>query len=127
MTKQEYQNAGFRLSLQIEQEDIDRAEREVITAYIAPLTDDRAGEVVKSAIMNLAFLWLLQHGIYNTRAGAKSVNITSASTPSSDEILRQCSWDCHAALQAIRESEAKESAKIFDICRIYFSTNYFMM
>lgn len=123
MTKQEYQNAGFRLSLQVEQADVDRAEDIVTRAYIAPLTDDTEGELVKNAVMNFSFLWLLQHSLYVTRSGAKGVNITSAITPSTDDMLRQCAWDCHVALQALREALGKESVKVQDVCRIYFSTN----
>ena len=125
MTKQEYQDKGFRLSLQVEQADIDRAEKAVTDAYIAPLTDDRTGELIVSAIMNFAFLWLMQHSLYNTRSGAKSVNITSSTTPSNDDVLRQCAWDCHQSLQALREEVGKADVKVFDICRIYFTTNYF--
>jgi hypothetical protein len=124
MTKQEYQERGFRLSLQIEQEDIDRAEKAVTDAYIAPLTDDRTGELVISSIMNFAFLWLMQHSLYNTRSGAKSVNITSATTPSNEDVLRQCALDCHQCLQALREALGKNDVKVLDICRIYFTTNY---
>lgn len=127
MTKQEYQNKGFRLSLQVEQADIDRAEKAVTDAYIAPLTDDRTSELVVSAIMNFAFLWLMQHSLYNTRSGAKSVNITSATTPSNEDVLRQCAWDCHQSLQALREDVGKTDVKVLDICRIYFSTNFFAM
>lgn len=125
MTKQEYQDKGFRISLQVEQADIDRAEQAVIDAYIAPLTSDFTGELAKNAVMNFAFLWLLQHSLYSTRSGAKAVNITSAITPSNDDVLRQCAWDCHAALQALREQEGKEDVKVYDVCRIYFQTNYF--
>ena len=127
MTKQEYQDKGFRLSLQVEQADIDRAEKAVIDAYIAPLTDDRTGELVVSAIMNFAFLLLLQHSLYNTRSGAKSVNITSATTPSNEDVLRQCAWECHQSLQALRDEVVKADVKVLDICRIYFSTNFFAM
>lgn len=125
MTKEEYQNAGFRLSLQIEQADIDRAEKAVTDAYIAPITSDFTTDVAKAAIMNFAFLYLLQHSIFATRAGAKTVQITSASAPTDDNILRQCTWDCHAALQALYNTVGNETAKVLDICRIYFKTNYF--
>jgi hypothetical protein len=67
----------------------------------------------------------MQHSLYNTRSGAKAVNITSATTPSNEDVLRQCAWDCHQILQAIRESVGKTDVKVLDICRIYFSTNYF--
>lgn len=125
MTKQEYQDAGFHLSLQVEQADIDRAEQAVTDAYIAPITSDFTTDMAKAAIMNFAFLYLLQHAIYATRAGAKAVNITSATTPTDDSILRQCAWDCHAALTALRDAVNNQSAEVFDICRIYFTTNYF--
>ena len=125
MTKQEYQDKGFRLSFQLDQADIDRAEKAVLDAYIAPLTDDRTGELVISAIMNFAFLWLMQHSLYNTRSGAKTVNITSATTPSNEDVLRQCAWDCHQSLQALRKDVGKADVKVLDICRIYFTTNYF--
>ena len=76
MTKQEYQDAGFRLSLQVEQVDIDRAEREVTEAYCKPIAPDMdtTQEEYRKAVMNLAFLWILQHSIFGTRSGAKGCN-----------------------------------------------------
>lgn len=130
MTKQEYQEAGFRLSLQVEQADIDRAEREVTAAYCKPIapTIDTTNDVYRKAVMNLAFLWLLQHSLFGTRSGAKGVQITSATTPMSADILRDCAWDCHFALQVLKaEVGADEKAEVTDICRIYFSTNFFAM
>ena len=130
MTKQEYQNAGFRLSLQVEQVDIDRAEREVTEAYCKPIAPDMGTtrEAYRSAVMNLAFLWLLQHSLFGTRSGAKGVQITSATTPTNADILRECAWDCHLALQVLKaEADADEKAEVTDICRIYFSTNFFAM
>lgn len=130
MTKQEYQEAGFRLSLQVEQNDIDRAEREVTEAYCKPLAPElnTISLAYRNAVMNLAFLWLLQHALFGTRSGAKGVQVTSASTPTSADVLRECAWDCHSALQALRIiANTPESVRVNDICRIYFSTNYFAM
>lgn len=130
MTKQEYQEAGFRLSLQVEQADIDRAEREVTAAYCKPIAPaiDTTNAAYRNAVMNLAFLWLLQHSLFGTRSGAKGVQITSATTPTSADILRDCAWDCHFALQVLKaEVDADEKAEVTDICRIYFSTNFFAM
>ena len=130
MTKQEYQEAGFRLSLQVEQADIDRAEREVTEAYCKPLAPELNATSVayRNAVMNLAFLWLLQHSLFGTRSGAKGVQITSASTPTSADVLRECAWDCHSALQVLRHTaNTPESVRVQDICRIYFSTNFFAM
>lgn len=130
MTKQEYQNAGFRLSLQIEQVDIDRAEREVTEAYCKPIAPElnTTNVAYRSAVMNLAFLWLLQHSLFGTRSGAKGVQITSATTPTNADILRECAWDCHFALQILKSlANAPDDVRVTDICRIYFSTNFFAM
>lgn len=130
MTKQEYQDDGFRLSLQVEQVDIDRAEREVTEAYCKPIAPDMdtTREAYRSAVMNLAFLWLLQHSLFGTRSGAKGVQITSATTPTNADVLRECAWDCHFALRVLRNvANTPENVRIQDICRIYFSTNFFAM
>lgn len=130
MTKQEYQDAGFRLSLQTEQADIDRAEKAVTDAYCKPIAPDMdtTKEEYRSAVMNLAFLWLLQHSLFGTRSGAKGVQVTSAITPTNADILRECTWDCHLALQSLKVlANAPDEVRVTDICRIYFSTNYFAM
>ena len=130
MTKQEYQDAGFRLSLQVEQVDIDRAEREVTEAYCKPIAPDMdtTQEEYRKAVMNLAFLWILQHSLFGTRSGAKGVQITSATTPTNADVLRECAWDCHSALQVLRHmANTPEDVRVRDICRIYFSTNFFVM
>lgn len=130
MTKQEYQDAGFRLSLQVEQVDIDRAEREVTEAYCKPIAPDMntTQEEYRKAVMNLAFLWLMQHSLFGTRSGAKGVQITSATTPTNEDILRECAWDCHIALQSLKmAANTPEGIRVTDICRIYFSTNFFAM
>lgn len=130
MTKQEYQDAGFRLSLQVEQVDIDRAEREVIEAYCKPLAPElnTTSAEYRTAVMNLAFLWLLQHSLFGTRSGAKGVQITSATTPTNADILRECACDCHSALQVLKSlANTPDNVRVTDICRIYFSTNFFAM
>lgn len=130
MTKQEYQNAGFRLSLQVEQVDIDRAESEVTEAYCKPIAPELNTDNIsyRNAVMNLAFLWLLQHSLFGTRSGAKGVQITSAITPTNADILRECAWDCHLALQSLKTAaNAPDEVRVTDICRIYFSTNFFAM
>lgn len=130
MTKQEYQDAGFRLSLRTEQADIDRAEKAVKDAYCKPIAPDMdtTQEAYRSAVMNLAFLWLLQHSLFGTRSGAKGVQVTSAITPTDEEILRECAWDCHLALQVLKTAaNTPDDVRVTDICRIYFSTNYFAM
>lgn len=130
MTKQEYQDAGFRLSLQVDQVDIDRAEREVTEAYCKPVAPELniTNATYRSTVMNLAFLWLLQHSIFGTRSGAKGVQVTSAITPTNADILRECAWDCHFGLQNLKSlANTPDDVRVTDICRIYFSTNFFAM
>lgn len=130
MTKQEYQDAGFRLSLQVEQVDIDRAEKAVTDAYCKPIAPELDTDNIsyRNAVMNLAFLWLLQHSLFSTRSGAKGVQITSATTPTNADILRECAWDCHLALQVLKSlANTPDDVRVTDICRIYFSTNFFAM
>lgn len=127
MTNKEYQDSGFRLSLQIEQKDIDRAESEVTRAYVSRIAPDLDIEDsdYRYAVMSLAYLWLLQHSAFATRAGAKMVNITSAQNVSDYDVLRGAAYDAHASMVYLREKVGDENANILDICRIYFSTNYF--
>lgn len=127
MTKSEYIEAGYRLSLQVEQTQIDRAESEVIAAYCARIapTMSVSDEAYKSAVMTLAFLWLLQHSAFATRAGAKTTRITSAAVSPDYEVMRQSAMDCHAALMALRSAAGDTGAEVLDICRVYMVTNFF--
>lgn len=127
MQKEVYTSAGYRLSLQIEQAEIDRAEKAVKSAYLDAIASgmDESTEEYKNALLALSFLYLLQHSIYATRAGAKGVQIQSATTQTNADVLRECTFDAHNALQALRNKVGNHDAKVNDICRIYFSTNYF--
>lgn len=129
MQKEVYTSAGYRLSLQIEQAEIDRAEKAVKSAYLDAIASgiDESTEEYKNALLSLSFLYLLQHSIYATRAGAKGVQIQSATTSTNLDVLRECVFDAHNALQALRDKVSNQDAKVNDICRIYFSTNYFKL
>lgn len=127
MTKQWYKDNGYELSQLIEQNVIDRAEREVKEAYIAPIVGEVSpeDERVKRAIANLAFLLILQRTIFATRAGAKvKVGYNSADADAWEKLSQQATI-CHMSLDILRNVEgAKKDAEVLDICKIYFKTNF---
>lgn len=138
MTRSDYIEAGYRLSLQVDERLISRAEGAVEAAYTTPIggsgyTADCAEW--KACVMTCAYLWLLQHNVVATAAGAKSVNVTSAESVSDYEVLRQAATDAAAAIAVFRAKVAADyatdgtrpdgSGNVTDICRIFFETNYF--
>lgn len=74
MTVEEYKAAGFRVSAQVSQQEIDRAEREVSEAYIAKVNPSASttDADVKAAVMQLAVILLLNRHAVATRSGGKT-------------------------------------------------------
>lgn len=128
MNVQDYKTAGFNLSMLIDQAVITRAEKDVIAAYITPLLghaptqEEMASDGVKNALMCLSFLLVQQRSSAATRAGAKTKLTEQSNTPTADELLRQHAPSCVAALRALNEDAHK---KVRDICKVFFTTNYF--
>lgn len=138
MTRSDYIEAGFRLSLQVDERLISRAEGAVEAAYLKPIGgSDYTADCAewKACVMACAYLWLLQHNVVATAAGAKAVNVTSAESVSDYEVLRQAATDAAAAIATFRAKVASDhatdstrpdgSGSVTDICRIFFETNYF--
>lgn len=130
MNVQDYKAAGYKLSQLIEQAIVTRAENEVVAAYIVPLLghvpteDERAAEPLKSAIMGLSFLLVMQRNSTETRAGVKTKLSAESTTPSYDDILRQYAPSCVSSLQAVAPA-ASPWKECSDICRVFFKSNYF--
>ena len=130
MNVQDYRAAGFALSASIDQAAVTRAEKDVVAAYIVPMcnkvptADESEAEPIRSAIMALSFLLVLQRSATATRAGAKTKNTPQSFTPTYDDILRQNASSCVRALCALdnKKNPVKECS---DICGIFFSSNYF--
>ena len=74
MTPQEYQAAGYRVSQQVMQSEIDRAEADVTAAYIAKVapTFSSTNADVKAAVMQLAVILLTNRHAVATRSGGKT-------------------------------------------------------
>lgn len=136
MTAKEYQEHGFRLSLQVQQAEIMRAENAVYGAYLAKTYGDKTQaevEQVTSAdgwatnatlaecVANLAFLYLAQKSVLATRSGGKVPNALSATTAGGWDNLAQAASSCALSLQRCNVDDGNMD----DICGIYFKSNYF--
>ena len=121
MTAQDFIANGYKVSLQIQQGEIDRAVADVTAAYVAKVTMDTTTDAAKATIMQLAFILLCHRNTSATRAGGKlklspqlSDNAQARQTDydNADRLLRQ--------LQAATGGIAGEIDKMVDdICMIY--------
>lgn len=121
-----YKKHGFEVSALIDQATINRAEDDVRSAYIVPILGaDAQGDDVDMAVGNLAYLLVLQRSIMATRAGAKLKNTQTSQNAEAWAIIGQEALSCHNRLEGLRRKEgANARAEIFDICKIYFKSNY---
>lgn len=128
MTKQWYLERGYKLSAQIEEAEIARAEADVTAAYIAPIvgtSESVPTDIRQKAVGSLAFLLLLQRSIFATRAGAKVKTGYNSQDASAWDVLQQEAAACHLALETLRKQPwANAEAEVCDICKIYFKTNF---
>ncbi len=143
MTAKEYQDHGFRLSLQVQQAEIGRAEFVVYNAYLSPLYGERdtagvaaitsadgwaTNALLAECVANLAFLYLMQKSVLATRSGGKVPNALSATSASGWDNLAQAAKDCAFALQHCIvnvQDGAKATEKMYDICGLFFKSNFF--
>ena len=121
MTAQDFIANGYKVSLQIQQGEIDRAVADVTAAYVDKVTTDNTTATASAAIMQLAFILLCQRNTFATRAGGKmklspqlSDNAQARQTDydNADRLLRQ--------LQAAAGGIAGKIDKMVDdICMVY--------
>ena len=130
MNVQDYRAVGYALSTLIDQAAITRAEKDVCAAYIVPLVGrvptqaECEAEPIKSALMALSFLLVLQRSASATRAGAKTKNTPQSGTPTFDDVLRQNAPTCVRTLCAIDKGK-NPVAECSDICGIFFTSHFF--
>lgn len=82
MTAEQYRAAGYRVSLQVTQLEIDRAEADVLASYVskvAPAYSTNDADV-KAAVMQLAVILLLNRHAVATRSGGKTKETPQQST-----------------------------------------------
>lgn len=126
MTAEQYIAKGFNFSQHIEQAKIDRAEADVTAAYITPIVGAGTGADVDDAVANLAFLLLMQRSLFETRVGAKVKLTQNSQTPYAWDALSQQAHVCDLKIVALRKrADANKTACVDDICKIYFTSNYF--
>ena len=105
MTAQEYIAKGFRISGQVLQQEIDRAEREV-----------------KEAVMQLAVILLLQRHAVATRSGGKnkqSPNLSTDGWPNQGDVE-----NADRLLRKVQTEKGLTSKLVDDIAGIYFRTQF---
>lgn len=114
------------MSSQIDQAEINRAEADVIKAYVDPIVNGATVPTAtrENAIGNLAFLLLLQRSTFVTRAGAKIKTGYNSQSAGDWDQLQDAAMSCHAALVELRNAAGARDAKVVDICKIYFKTNF---
>ena len=121
MTPKDYQDNGYKVSLQTEQAVIDRVEDEVKTAYILPLVGEYNAQDAdhRKALMCLTFIGLSQAQCFATRSGGKDKNANESITATFESINAECAHRANCLL-----SKLGNVAKCDDIYRIYFNTNF---
>ena len=126
MTAQEYQNEGYRVSLQTEQTIIDRIEGEVKINYIIPVagTYDSTLTGHKAALMALAFIGLCQAQLFSSRTGGVRKNNGESEKAEFDTIKARCAPVAHALLKSIGDG-SDPLDHVSDVYGIYYTTNFF--
>lgn len=120
MTVEEYKAAGFRVSAQVSQQEIDRAEREVSEAYIAKVNPSASATDadVKAAVMQLAVILLLNRHAVATRSGGKTKESPqlSQNAYASQEDLE----NADRLLRKVQTVDGFPSKMVDDIACIYY-------
>lgn len=129
MTKEWYQQNGYKVGLNFEQQQINRAERDVMAAYvlrIIPNADPEHDADVQNAVADLAFLLLTRRNTFITRSGAKEKTGANSMSASAEATLGEMAATCKLRLSELKAKPgAVAGAKVRDICKIYFKSNYF--
>lgn len=128
MTINDYKAKGFLLSARVTQAVVDRAETDIQQAYITPLqgTLPATNAALVDAKANLVYLLICQRSIVATRAGAKVKLTDSSHIATSEENVAEMAEVCKMKLEILKAVDgANAQGKVVDLCKIYFSTNFF--
>lgn len=124
MTVQDYKDEGFRISLQVSQAELTRAENEVKAAYIAKVSPvyDATDADVKAAVMQLTVILLLNRHAVATRSGGKT-----KLTPAQSENAYASQGDVVNAdrlLRKVQTVSGEPSKLVDDIAQVYYRNTY---
>lgn len=123
MNAEQYKNAGYRVSMQVSQDEIDRAERDAVRCYLDKVcTYDSADASHKEAVMQLAFILLVQRSVVATRSGGKEKTSPSLSE---NGYPSQTDFDnADRLLRKVQTIGGDVSALVDDICEIYYRNKF---
>ena len=124
MTAAQYQQAGYRVSLQVTQAEIDLAEADVTAAYIAKVapTYSLTDTDVKAAVMQLAAILLLNRHAVATRSGGKTKDTPQQST---NAYASQGDVDnADRLLRKVQTVSGLPSKLVDDIAGIYYRNTF---
>lgn len=119
MLKSDYIARGYRLSANIDQSQIDKAERDIKSAYILPLfveAPDFTFEPFLSCVMELSFIYIMKSRATATRSGGVNKERVHSNA---DIDLSQNYAVADMLLQAVRRLSTSEG-HTSDVCGIYF-------
>lgn len=124
MNAEQYRNAGYRISMQVSQAEISRAEADVTEAYIAKVAPSYSttDADIKAAIMQLAFILLLHRTAVATRSGGKEKTSPSLSE---NGYPSQSDFDnADRLLRKVQTIGGNVSVLVDDICGIYYRNKF---
>ena len=125
-----YRDSGYRLSLQVSQGEINRAEADVKAAYLDRIYADYVTPtaLIQSAMMQLAFILLLQRSAVATRSGGKvKTSPDSVSGYPSQEDMDNADRLLRLMQETYYHSGAVQghpSKIVDDICGIYYRNQF---
>ena len=126
MTKEWYISHGYRCSVNIEQAAIDRAERDVMAAYVSPLIPTATGaeEGLQPLIADIAFLLILQRSLVVTRKGTKVKTDAQSVNESVEAAQAEQAKMAALALGQLQELSTN-GGQVTDICELKYKTKFF--
>lgn len=127
MLVEDMKAAGYRISMQVVEEEAQLASNDVWEAYVKKLHDtDRPSVSDKNAILQLTYILLLQRHAVATCSGGKTKN-----SPSLSENAGPTQQDFEKADMLLKSVQAQEGAihgnvseLVDDICGIYYRNIY---
>ena len=122
MTREWYISNGFNLS--VEQPIIDRAETDVVSCYIRPLSADAdiTDKDVQPLASNLAYLLVLQRNTRATRKGAKVETDENSMQATWQETIAEQAGICQVLLTSFAKAHNAQLDSVKDICLLKLKT-----
>lgn len=123
MTRDWYINNGYNVSASIDQAQIDRAEREIVEAYVLPIlpaaVDPENDDELAHAVASIAYLRLLQMTLKVTRSGTKEKTAQGSVNADQWAPIREQAPVAAMAVRKLRSMDgAVSGASVRDICGI---------